>query len=232
MIQELLDSTEECDKLARSQPVETAVHFADLNGDGRADLLWVNYNGSVEAYLNSGSTDTGANAGKVGWIPPGAIADGVKGDGEFPNRTNVHFADINGDGRAEYLWVHDDGSVECWLNGGGQDDGPNAGKITWLPQGKIASGIGKDSAGVRFADLNGDGRAEYLYVNKDGSVEAYLNLGSKEQGANAGKVSWAAQGTIAAGVGMGRENVVFADVNGDGRADYVTISRKDGSVQL
>jgi hypothetical protein len=33
--------------------------------------------------------------------------------------------DLNGDGRAEYLWVHDDGSVNAWLNLGGPDDGPN-----------------------------------------------------------------------------------------------------------
>jgi hypothetical protein len=144
----------------------------------------------------------------------------------------VHFADLNGDGRAEYLCVHDDSSVDCWLNGAGPDNGANAGKITWLPQGKIANGIGKDGAGVRFADLNGDGRAEYSYVNTDGSVEAYLNLGSADQGANAGRVSWTPQGTIASGVGAGRESVIFADVNGDERADYVTISRKDGSVKL
>jgi hypothetical protein len=224
---ELLTSTDQCDKQTVSQTTDTAVHFADLNEDGRADYLWVDDKGAVTAYINSGSSDTGANAGKVGWLPQGVIASGVGA-----NRSSVHFADINGDGRAEYLWVHDDGSVDCWLNAGGPDKRANAGKVTWIPQGKIATGIGKDGAGFRFADLNGDRRAEYLYVHDDGSVEAYLNLGSPNQGANAGKVSWTSQGTIATGVGMGRENVVFADVNGDGRADYVTISRKDGSVQL
>ncbi|KAH7230214.1 uncharacterized protein BKA55DRAFT_696746 [Fusarium redolens] len=210
-----------------NQPVDTAVHFADLNGDGRADLLWVDDKGAVTAYINSGSSDTGANAAKVGWLPPGVIANGVGA-----NRSNVHFADLNGDGRVEYFWVHDDGSVGCWLNAGGPDNGPNAGKVSWIPQGKIASGIGKDGDGVRFADLNDDDRAGYLYVNTDGSGEAYLNLGPPDQGPNAGKVSWASQGTIESGVGMGRENVVLADVNGDERADYVVISRKDGSAKL
>jgi hypothetical protein len=128
--------------------------------------------------------------------------------------------------------VHDDGSVDAWLNLGGSDDGPNAAKVGWLPQGTIATGIGKDGAGVRFADLNGDGRAEYLYVDSNGAVEAYLNLGGPDDGPNAAKVGWLPQGTIATGVGVGRDSVIFADINGDGRADYVAVDRKDGSAQL
>lgn len=38
----------------------------------------------------------------------------------------IAILDLNGDGRAEYLFVHDDGSVDAWLNLGGPDDGPNA----------------------------------------------------------------------------------------------------------
>lgn len=63
--------------------------------------------------------------------------------------------ELNGDGRAEYLKVNDDGSVECWLSAGGTDNGPNVAKVTWIPQGNIASGVGKDGAGLQFADLNG-----------------------------------------------------------------------------
>ncbi|KAF4332672.1 hypothetical protein FBEOM_13532 [Fusarium beomiforme] len=43
-------------------PVGTAVHFADLTGDGRADDK-----GAVTAYLYSVRPYTGANAGKIGW---------------------------------------------------------------------------------------------------------------------------------------------------------------------
>lgn len=98
--------------------------------------------------------------------------------------------------------------------------------------GAIATGIGKDGAGVRFADLNGDGRAEYLYFNTDSSVEAYLNLGGPDGNSNAGKVGWLPQGTIATGVCLGRDNVVFADINSDGRADYIAVDRTVRSAQL
>jgi lysophospholipase L1-like esterase len=44
----------------------------------------------------------------------------------------------------------------------------------WYPKGEIASGIGK-GAKVRFGDINGDKRDDYLFVKDDGAVEAYLN---------------------------------------------------------
>jgi hypothetical protein len=75
-----------------------------------------------------------------------------------------------GDGRAEYLKINPDtGAVECWLNAGSPDgnDGPNAGKVTWIPQGTVATGIGQ-GAGVRFADLNG--------IPPSSSISPYFRL--------------------------------------------------------
>ncbi|KAK4957916.1 hypothetical protein LTR10_004339 [Elasticomyces elasticus] len=217
----------QCDQESLTYPLASSIHFADLNGDGRAEYLYVNPDGAVTAYLNLGGPDNGPNAAKVAWLPQGQIASGV---GAI--RNSIQFADLNGDGRAEYLWIHDDGSVDCWLNLGGSDDGPNAAKVAWLPQGKIANGIGLDGTGVVFADLNGDGRAEYLYVHGDGSVTAYLNLGGPDNGPNAAKVAWLPQGVIATGVGKKRINAVFADINGDGRADYCTIDRVTGAMSV
>lgn len=217
----LLASTNKCDIHMVKSPSTTAVRFGDLNGDGKSDFLYVDRVGAVRAFLNVGEGT------KVSWLDQGIIATGVGA-----TRGTVQFADINGDGRVDYLWVHDDGSVDCWLNRGGPDNGPNAGKIAWHPQERIASGIGKDGAGVRFADLNGDGRAEYLYVNTDSSVEAYLNMGPGGGGADSGVVGWSSQGVVATGVGVTRENVVFADMNGDGKADYLAVSRTDGSVRM
>ena len=211
---------------AESVPASTAVRFADLNGDGRAEYLWVDAHGAVTAFLNLGGPNNGAEAAQISWLPQGVIASGVGA-----TRDQVLFADLNGDGRAEYLWVHPNGSVEAWLNLGGPNDGPNAAQVSWLYQGLIADGIGEDGAGVRFADLNGDGRAEYLWVDQNGAVTAYLNLGGPNDGPNAAQVGWLAQGVIATGVGGARENIVFADINGDGRAEYLVVSRTDGSVQ-
>ena len=57
-----------------------------------------------------------------------------------------------GDGRADYLSVDlKSGAVECYLNGGRNVH--NASEWVWLPQPPIATGIGRDGKGVRFADI-------------------------------------------------------------------------------
>lgn len=147
------------------------VRFADLNGNGRADYLWVDDNGAVTAYANHDSPDP-AYPARVTWFPQGVIASGVGA-----TREEVVFADIDGDGRADYLVVsRTDGSVQEWYNQGGFEGPPNTAKVGWWGRGKIAGGVGTDGKGVLFADLNGDGRAEYLDVDKDSSaVNAWLN---------------------------------------------------------
>jgi hypothetical protein len=109
----------------------------------------------------------------------------------------THTQDLNGDGRADYLWVHTNGSVEAWLNMGGPDNDTNAAKVGWQYNGLVAGGIGAPGSSVMFADLNGDRRAEYLSVGLDGNVTAYLNLGTSDNnGPEAAKVNWLTQGTI------------------------------------
>jgi hypothetical protein len=116
-------------------------------------------------------------------------------------------ADLDGDGLADYCVVDPvTGAVSLWLNGNGQP-----GNWIWYPKGEIASGIGA-GVGVRLADLDGDGKADYLWVDKNGSVTAYINGGYD---AAASKWLWYPQGMIASGVGAAREDVQFADMNGE-----------------
>ncbi|KAK4985019.1 hypothetical protein LTR50_006239 [Elasticomyces elasticus] len=203
----------------------SAVRFADLNGDGRAEYLWVSEEGHVTGFLNLGPPDQGPHAANVDWCLPQEVAGGVGG-----RRHEIQFADMNGDGRAEYLWVHADGSVYCWLNSGSEDSGPYAAKVKWVEVGKVADGFGTAGAGVRLVDINGDGRADYLSISPSGEVHAYLNLGPIVGGFSAANVGWLDQGIIAQGVGVGRDSVIFADLNGDGRADYLAVSHTNGAV--
>ncbi|KAI4182509.1 MAG: hypothetical protein LQ346_006572 [Caloplaca aetnensis] len=199
-----------------------AVTFADLNGDGRDDFIWIGPNGEVTAFVNGGL----AADGHWIWYPqPALIAGGVGG-----KRSEIQFADLNGDGRAEYLWVHEDGSIDVWLNQQGSDESTTTLAINWNQQTRSAKGIGRDGAGVRFADLNGDGRAEYIYVQDDGSLLVYLNTGSQDSGPNAGVINWSLQTQTSAGIASARSQTVLADINGDGQSDYLRVSRTDGSV--
>jgi hypothetical protein len=113
-------------------------------GDRRDDYLSVDDEGRVIAYINGGI----ANGNQI-WLPQDEIASGVGG-----TRGEVRFADLDGDGRVEYLHVHENGAVTSWRNVGAVDSA-FPGRVTWVPQGQIVSGIGKDGEGVHFADLNG-----------------------------------------------------------------------------
>ncbi|MFF7729283.1 FG-GAP-like repeat-containing protein [Streptomyces sp. NPDC008001] len=179
----------------------------DVDGDGKADYLVVEDNGSVKAWINNGGTDHGS------WSGRGTFATGVGAPG-----SKVRFADINGDGKADYLVLNDDGSVKAWINNGGTDHGG------WSERGTFATGVGAPGSKVRFADINGDGKADYLVVKEYGAVQAWLNNGGTGQG------SWIGLGTIIGGVGEHDDSIRFADIDGDGKADYLAV-QDDGSVR-
>ena len=212
----LKGNTPSCDD--HSIPYPHALHMVDLSGDGRADFVYVGDIGQVKAYYSV--ADPNGNADKIIWYDQGTLATGIG-----CKREQIHFADIDGDGRADYLCVRPDSSVTGYRNA---FFAGNPGNINWIPYGDdIATGIGRPGAGVRFADLSGDGRADYLYVHPNGAVDAYQN---QPKAGDPTKPSWLPQtNPIATGVGSKRENIIFADIDGDGRADYLSVSHVNGA---
>ncbi|MET9435827.1 FG-GAP-like repeat-containing protein [Streptomyces sp. NPDC006551] len=167
----------------------------DYDGDGRGDYLVLGPNGAVTAYRNDLNNQ---------WTSLGQVANGS------PNWTkdDVRFADIDGDGRADYLVLGPNGSVHMYQN---------AGNGQWTDRGSIATGSTNWTRGdVRFADYDGDGRAEYLVLGPDGATHAYRYLGTG--------TSWTSLGQVANGsAAWTKDDVRFADYNGDGRADYLVL---------
>ncbi|MFF4529695.1 GDSL-type esterase/lipase family protein, partial [Streptomyces sp. NPDC001407] len=93
--------------------------------------------------------------------------------------------DINGDGKADYLVLQDNGVVNAWINNGGTGHGG------WTEQGTFATGVGEPGDKIRFADINGDGKADYLVLQDNGVVNAWINNGGTGHG------GWTEQGTFA-----------------------------------
>ncbi|QLE76313.1 VCBS repeat-containing protein [Streptomyces rectiverticillatus] len=176
------------------------VRFADINADGKADYLIVEDNGAVRAWVNKGGD------GRGGWADYGTIAKGAGAPG-----SKVRFADINADGKADYLIVEDNGAVRAFINDGGDNRGG------WTNYGTIAKGAGAPGSKVRFADINGDRKADYLIVEDNGAVRAFINDGGDNRG------GWTDYGTIAKGAGAPGSKVRFADINGDRKADYLIV---------
>jgi lysophospholipase L1-like esterase len=176
------------------------VRWADFDGDGRADYLTVASSGAVSVWLNRGGDGHG------GWAALGQIAAGRTTDA-----TRVRFADFDGDGRADYLLLGTNGAVTVLLNRGGDGHGG------WTDLGQIATGLTADAPHVRFADFDGDGRTDYVLFASTGALTVVLNRGGDGHG------GWVGLGRIATGETADASHVRLADIDGDGRADYLLL---------
>ncbi|KAL8758639.1 MAG: hypothetical protein Q9199_001317, partial [Rusavskia elegans] len=182
-------------------------HLADLTGDGKVDYIVVGDKGELDVYINKGTADTS-----------------VIGD-------SVMLADLNGDGLDDYVVLRANAAVRLYVNGGLQSDGKH---WSWIPINNfedIMSGTGAKREMIQFADMDGDRKQDFNIVDpKSGSIVLYKNGGQKSDG----KWSWnlANNGKpIATGLGPGK-NVRLADMDGDGKADYVLLGAERGEAVL
>ena len=129
------------------------VGTGDFNGDGYDDILWQNDNGTVRDWLGQDSGDFIGNIDKVNILT--GTEWHVIGTGDF-----------NGDGFDDILWQHDDGTVRDWL---GQADASFVGNIA-----KVNINTGTDWHTVGTGDYNGDGRADILWQNLNGTIREWL----------------------------------------------------------
>ncbi|KAL8672053.1 MAG: hypothetical protein Q9168_003480 [Polycauliona sp. 1 TL-2023] len=214
----------------KGAPVASGIgHGGDglsTTGDGVDDYIYVDEVGILTAYVNGGPSGTAS----AGWIWYLQGEKGVINTGVGAKREQIILADIDatGDKKADYLVVNmETGAVTAYLNGG-RNPKANKGWV-WLPQGVVATGIGRDGQGVRFADINGDGKADYVWLSQKGEMEVYLNV----IGENPAKfVPYNNGKFVATGVGGKRDEIRLADINGDRRADYIRIHQNNGSVDL
>ncbi|MEU9031894.1 FG-GAP-like repeat-containing protein [Streptomyces sp. NPDC048383] len=174
------------------------VRLADFDGDGKFDYLVINPDGTVKAWLNRGGDKVAP------WKEIGQVATGVTAD-----VSKVRFADWDGDGRTDYIVFNDANNFNVYLNRGGDSVAP------WQGIGKVTTAT-NDRTRVRFADSDGDGKADYYVVKANGGVDLYLNRGG-DVVAN----GWQWVGQITTGATTDHTKVQFVDFTADTHADYV-----------
>ncbi|WP_005034643.1 Ig-like domain repeat protein [Holophaga foetida] len=164
--------------------------FADVNGDGRDDAIGAYY------YTSQGYNGYVVTLG-LGY------ANGSIGGSCIFSRGGLAFqvGDVNGDGRADIVSKLGSGKVLLALNNA---DGIST-TVTWT---SATSYIATDAT-IRLADVNGDGKADLLCQNTDGTLKVAFSNGS-----GFGAFTWSS----VAGLG----DYTLADVNGDGKADLIT----------
>ena len=121
-------------------------YFADVNGDGRKDLIQVD-NG------------LGMRIGLADYYDEFALWSHSLPTGRYGGVYQHHFADVNGDGRADLIQTNN--NLDMWVGLADYN-----GKFTlWsysLPTGRYG-GVYQHY----FADVNGDGRADLIQTNKN-----------------------------------------------------------------
>lgn len=186
------------------------VDVADVDGNGMADLVTVTSSGY--AYVYSGN-DHGFSGGVASFNGTMQLRD-VSGAGHEP----VGVADVTGDGKADlvtlnggYAYVYPGTSTRAFGSGVASFNG-TLNSALYDRDGHYAVGV---------ADVTGDGKADLVTVHTSGY--AYVYPGTSTGAFGSGVASFSGTLDLALPDGVGHEPVDVADVNGDGKADLVTV---------
>jgi endonuclease/exonuclease/phosphatase family metal-dependent hydrolase len=183
----------------------TRYHYADVNGDGKADeIIWdPNTNaGHTHVYLAT----TGGNFSATAVDNPEGTSQGTT--------TVYNFADVNGDGKADKIYwnaTFDNGHTRVYLATSG---GSFSGTVVSGSEGASTT----SGTTFYYADVNGDGRADKILWHPGlnaGKTMVYLSDGDGTFTASASFSNSGATSVSSA------TQFYFADVNGDGRAEKI-----------
>jgi hypothetical protein len=184
-----------------------AVTTADINGDGRPDVVSLDNIGTdVQVYLNT--TAPGATTASFAAMQPVSLEQTGN-----PEPYSVVATDVNGDGHPDLVVSTQVGNVTVLVN----TTPPGATTVSFAPAQIFATS--NNSQTINVVDFNGDGRPDIeVAVTGLGSIEVLLN--TTAPGASSASFSAAKSFAIS---GYGRSAAV-ADFNGDGLPDLAGVA--------
>jgi Bacterial Ig-like domain (group 3)/FG-GAP-like repeat/FG-GAP repeat len=188
-----------------------AVAVADVNGDGKPDL--------VVGHHNSGTVGVLLGNGDGTFQPPVIYGSGAT------YVTSVAVADVNGDGKPDLLVANHCRSKNCTKAGVsvllGNGDGSFQPAVIYRSGGGYASS-------VAVADVNGDGKPDLLVTNQCAGYNCF-NEGTVGVLLGNGDGTFRPAMTYSSGgwetYANGPTSVAVTDVNGDGRPDLLVANQ-------
>ena len=187
-----------------------AVCAADLDGDGKPDLLSPgNANSPVSniSYLR--------NTGMAGTLSFGPEVDLPAPAGSFPY--SMVTADLDGDGRLDVIFTASTGSLCVYPNSS------SPGAIGFGARQDFATGT--DPFSVAVADLDGDGKPDIVVANfLSNSLSVYRNIST------VGTIAFAPK--IDLTTGLAPHSVAIGDLDGDGKPDLAVTNTYASTVSL
>ena len=183
-----------------------SVRVADVNGDGKPDLIVANRCASSASC--PGPSSVGVLLGKGdGTFQPAVVYGSGGSDGE-----SVAVADVNGDGKLDLLVANFCGNASCSLPGTlgvmlGNGDGTFQSVISYSLGGPALISIAA-------TDVNGDGKLDLVVTTSNTNPNNLMVLLGNGDGTFQAPVFYGTGG-------VGAFGIAIADVNGDGRPDVM-----------
>lgn len=172
-------------------PGPNSIVAADVNGDGKLDLVGLTILNGIFVFLGNGDGTFQAPAVYSTGTTNGCCSGLAVGD-------------LNGDGKPDLAISANDG-ISILLNSGTG----TFGAATYYASGVSGSATGD---GIAIGDLNGDKHPDVVVTDENFGAIIYLNQGTG---------TFTVSGTVGTlGVG-GTNNVVLADINNDKKLDIV-----------
>lgn len=184
----------------------TGIAIADIDGDGKLDLVNANYGSTnISVFRNTGT--------------PGSIA--------FASRVNANvtsapfgiaIGDLDGDGKPDVVAANEGGGNVSVLR-----NTSTVGSVSFAA--KVDFTAGNGSVNVAIADLDGDGRLDLVVVNQTAGTISILRNTS-----TGGSISFATKVDFT--VGSNPNGITICDLDGDGKLDIAVANRTSNSVSV
>ena len=190
----------------------------DVNGDGRGD--WVH--GFDTGSSTSFAVYLGNANGTFQTTPVNTTVAASYAGGWANNGTEASaLADVNGDGREDWVHGYDVGSSTSFVVLLGKTDGTfqTPAIVTTASGSASGNSFGGESSFV--GDVNGDGRGDWVHGYDVGSGTSFVVLLGKTDGTFQTPSVITSVAASVAGSGGNYEGSILVDVNSDTRADWV-----------